>query len=112
MIASPVLTRRKVCSFIDHIKGVQEKGVRVTVLTLAAGRYRKNLAASAERSAAMLRESGIYVKPQDAMHDRFAVIDGKIVWYGSMNLLAGEKTDDNIMRVADTEIAQELIERY
>lgn len=112
VIASPVLTRRKVCSFIDHIKGVQEKGVRVTVLTLAAGRYRKNLAASAERSAAMLRESGIYVKPQDAMHDRFAVIDGKIVWYGSMNLLAGEKTDDNIMRVADMEIAQDLIEKY
>ena len=60
----------------------------------------------------MLRESGIYVKPQDAMHDRFAVIDGKIVWYGSINLLASEKIDDNIMRVSDMEIAQELIERY
>ena len=112
VIASPVLNRRKVCSFIDHVKDVQEKGVRVTVLTLAVGRYRKNSTSSAERSAGMLREAGIYVKLQDSMHDRFAVIDGKIVWYGSINLLASEKTDDNIMRVSDMEIAQELIERY
>ena len=111
VIASPVLTRRKVCSFIDHVKDVQEKGVRVTVLTLAAGRYRKNSVSFAERLADMLREAGIYVKLQDSMHDRFAVIDGKIVWYGSMNLLASEKIDDNIMRVSDTEIAQELIRK-
>ena len=112
VIASPVLNRRKVCSFIDHVKDVQEKGVKVTVLTLAVGRYRKNSTSSAERSAGMLREAGIYVKLQDSMHDRFAVIDGKIVWYGSINLLASEKIDDNIMRVSDMEIAQELIERY
>ena len=112
VIASPVLTRRKVCSFIDHVKDVQEKGARVTVLTLAAGGYRKNSVSSAERLIDMLREAGIYVKQQDSMHDRFAVIDGKIVWYGSMNLLAGEKADDNIMRVEEIEIAQELIEKY
>ena len=112
VIASPVLNRRKVCSFIDHVKDVQEKGVRITVLTLAAGGYRKNSVSSAERSAGMLREAGIYVKLQDSMHDRFAVIDGKIVWYGSMDLLASEKADDNIMRVSDMEIAQELIEKY
>ena len=29
VIASPVLTRRKVCSFIDHIKGLQEKKLTI-----------------------------------------------------------------------------------
>ena len=111
VIASPVLNRRKVCSFISHVKDVQEKGARITVLTLAHRRYCNKSVSSVGRLTDMLREAGIYVKLQDSMHDRFAVIDGKIVWYGSMNLLASEKIDDNIMRVLDTEIAQELIRR-
>ena len=37
-------------------------------------------------------------------------MDQKIVWYGSMNLLSGEKEDDNLMCVVSNEIAQELME--
>lgn len=42
------------------------------------------------------------------MHEHYAIIDGEIVWYGSMNLLSGEKEDDNLMRVESKDIAQEL----
>lgn len=44
------------------------------------------------------------------MHEHYAVIDEEIVWYGSMNLLSGEKEDDNLMRVLSKDIAQELME--
>ena len=44
------------------------------------------------------------------MHEHYAIIDGEIVWYGSMNLLSGEKVDDNLMRVVNREIEQELME--
>lgn len=43
------------------------------------------------------------------MHEYYAIIDGEIVWYGSMNLLSGEKVDDNLMRVVSREIEQELM---
>lgn len=36
--------------------------------------------------------------------------DEDIVWYGSMNLLSGEKEGDNLMRVVSREIALELME--
>ena len=42
--------------------------------------------------------------------ERFAVIDKQIVWYGSVNLLSKEDTEDNIMRVCDAEIAGEALE--
>jgi hypothetical protein len=42
--------------------------------------------------------------------EHFAVIDRKIVWYGSMNLLSKEDADDNLMRVSSKEIAAELLE--
>ena len=44
------------------------------------------------------------------MHEHFAVIDKKIVWYGSVNLLSNAKEEDNLMRVKSKEIAQELLE--
>ena len=42
-------------------------------------------------------------KPQRA---RFTSIKG----YGSMNLLSNEKPDDNLIRLPDEQIAQELLE--
>jgi len=44
------------------------------------------------------------------MHEHYAIIDEEIVWYGSMNLLSGEKEDDNLMRVVSKEIVLELME--
>ena len=41
--------------------------------------------------------------------ERFAVIDKQIVWYGSVNLLFKEDTEDNIMRLCDAEIAGEAL---
>ena len=53
---------------------------------------------------------GIKVMQKPIMHEHYAIIDGEIVWYGSMNLLSGEKVDDNLMRVVNREIEQELME--
>ena len=55
-------------------------------------------------------EVGIKVRQEPIMHEHYAIIDEEIVWYGSMNLLSGEKEDDNLMRVVSKEIAQEIME--
>ena len=57
-----------------------------------------------------LKMAGIYVKETTDMHEHFAVFDKEIIWYGSMNLLSGEKADDSMMRVESKEIADELLE--
>ena len=37
------------------------------------------------------------------------MIDEKIVWYGSMNLLSRDDVEDNIMRLESREVAEELL---
>lgn len=44
------------------------------------------------------------------MHEHFAVIDRKIVWYGSVNLLSNAREEDNLMRVKRRGIGQEFME--
>ena len=50
------------------------------------------------------------MKLADDFCERFAVIDQKIVWYGSMNLLANSRLEDCLMRVISGQIAAELME--
>ena len=65
-----------------------------------------------EELVQILRSSGIEVKTQDNCKEHFAVIDGSIVWYGSMNFLSREREDDNLMRIESKSIAQEVLLRY
>ncbi|OGO78109.1 MAG: hypothetical protein A2Y23_07915 [Clostridiales bacterium GWB2_37_7] len=43
------------------------------------------------------------------IHQKFAIIDQRIVWYGSINLLSSGSSEESIMRMDSINIANELI---
>jgi hypothetical protein len=47
---------------------------------------------------------------QNKCHERYAVIDQSLVWYGSLNLLSRGREEDSLMRIDCLEIAAELLE--
>jgi len=110
IISSPGINEKKVKRIIELIRGRQESGVSVTVVTLRAESYPENRVEKTDQLIKLLLEVGIKVNQVLLMHEHYAIIDQEIVWYGSMNLLSGEKDDDNLMRVVSKEIAQELME--
>ena len=57
-----------------------------------------------------MRQAGFFMKTVENSCENFAVIDQEIVWYGNIHLLGKEKIEDNIMRVKDKKIADELLE--
>jgi hypothetical protein len=110
IISSPGINEKKVKRIIELIREKQEVGVSVTIITLKAESYPENRVEKTRQLLNQLIASGIKVNPMSMMHEHYAIIDQEIVWYGSMNLLSGEKEDDNLMRVVSAEIAQELME--
>jgi len=42
-------------------------------------------------------------------HQKFAVIDQSVVWYGNINLLGYGTAEESIMRLEQWEIAEELL---
>lgn len=56
-----------------------------------------------------LRSSGVAVVFKSNIHQKFAVMDEKIVWYGSINLLSFGSAEESIMRLESSNIANELI---
>lgn len=43
------------------------------------------------------------------IHQKFAIFDQKIVWYGSINLLSFGRSEESIMRLENPSIADELL---
>lgn len=56
-----------------------------------------------------LRDAGATVILKERIHQKFAVIDRRVVWYGSINLLSYGKSEESMMRFENREIAEELL---
>ena len=112
IISSPGLGTSKVWQFLRHLPMIQERGVKVIVITMSPSSYPEDAIKHQEELVQTLRLSGVVVKTQNNCKEHFAVIDDSIVWYGSMNFLSRERDDDNIMRIESKSIAQELLLRY
>lgn len=110
VISSPSFSYKKVKSFLNDVKSLQGRGVRITILTWDPDVYKYGDTTHKIELIHMLEDAGIEVVLKDENCLHFAVVDHSIVWYGSMNLLGKEDIEDNIMRVDSLEIAEELLE--
>ncbi len=61
-------------------------------------------------SVGMLREMQVNVLFREGIHQKYAVMDGSVVWYGSINLLSFGASQESIMRLVSSSIAGALQE--
>ena len=106
VLSSPGLSIGKARTLVELMTDRLTAGVRLTILTLPPESYSEK----ARDVIGMLRESGIQVRTSAGCRKHFAVIDGTLVWYGSMNLLSRDREEDSMMRLTSPSIAAELLE--
>ena len=109
IIASPGLNRERVLWLLDLLPVMYERNVRVSVYTLAAKQYPETQQEAAASLIQMLKDHGIWAAESPQLHEHFAVIDRRIVWYGSANLLSRPREEDDMIRLPDTEVAEMLL---
>jgi phosphatidylserine/phosphatidylglycerophosphate/cardiolipin synthase-like enzyme len=59
----------------------------------------------------LLKRNGINLIFRTNIHQKFSIIDQRIVWYGSINFLSFGTAQESIMRIESSNIAIELIKR-
>ena len=57
-----------------------------------------------------MRSNGFEMNLVEDCCQHYCIVDREVVWYGSMNFLGKEDSEDNLMRVCSQEIAAELQE--
>jgi len=73
---------------LPHLKAALARGVSVVVVTRATNAYKDKVRPALEEILASLENTSVRLLLKANIHQKFAVIDQKIVWCGSINLSA------------------------
>ncbi len=109
VIVSPFVTRRRALQMLSTLETALAKRVSVVVVTRPTMAYKEKDRPALEKTLASLQVSGVRLLCRANIHQKFAVTDQKIVWYGSLNLLSYGSAQESLMRLRSPNIAQELL---
>ncbi|WP_329329067.1 AAA domain-containing protein [Streptomyces luteogriseus] len=99
---SPFLDRQPVRTWSAHLAKRVVDDVQVTVRTRDP--QEQTTDAAAERVQELvdeLRSVGCLVEFRERMHEKVLILDGSVLWHGSLNLLANKGPTDLMMRLTD-----------
>jgi type I site-specific restriction-modification system R (restriction) subunit len=109
LIVSPFVTKRRTLQMIQNLKIALINGVKVVVVTRPSEDFKEKDLTSWQTTIDLIKSSGVAVVFKSNIHQKFAVVDQKVSWYGSINLLSFGSAEESIMRLESSNIANELI---
>ncbi len=109
LIVSPFVTKRRVMQTLSFLSAALNRNVKTVVVTRPISDFKEKDQAALEETLALLTDAGIRLLFRSNIHQKFAIIDQKIVWYGSINLLGFGRAEESIMRLENASIADELL---
>lgn len=107
-IVSPFVTKKRTIQMSGDLQRSVQNGVAVTIVTRPSEDYKPIDMNSWNDSVAILKNTGATLILKPKIHQKFAIIDQKIVWYGSINLLSFGTSEESIMRIVNGNVAYEL----
>ncbi len=111
IIESPYITLKRLKTFMPVFTKLMTKGVRVYVITKDPSEHSNILSMQAEAGIQYFEELGIQVLLMKGGHHRkLALIDRKISWEGSLNILSQFQSREFMRRIESRELAKELFE--
>lgn len=109
LIVSLFVTNKRASQMMQYLEIALENKVKVIVVTRPVEDFRDRNMTSLKDSLDLLKNAGVSLVFKSYIHQKFAVMDQKIVWYGSINLLSFGSAEESIMRLESVNIANELI---
>jgi superfamily II DNA or RNA helicase len=109
LIVSPFVRKRRTLKMIQQLKTALDKNIRVIVVTRPMEVLKCEDRRALQGAVDLLQNSGVSLVFKSNIHQKFAAMDQKMVWYGSINLLSYGSAQESIMRIESSNIANELI---
>lgn len=106
IICAPYLSKTEVMDFSCSASKKISEGVKICVLTKKEEDEQK--AKKAETLTSILQNAGVQIVFTQTKGQKLAVIDEKILWYGSINFLGFTEKDECSMRINDSALASKI----
>lgn len=108
VIVSPYAQIRCVRWLEDALRYATRQFVEVTIYTRPAASFSGRASLTANAAGEELKSLGATTHYRESIHQKYAVIDESIVWYGSINLLSFGASQESIMRLCSGSVARAL----
>jgi len=112
VIMSPFVAMQRTGRLQNCFKTLLDRGVKIRLFTRPPSEQVGGLKEKAEKAIGLLQEMGIQVIQLSKMHQKIAVIDRKITWEGSLNILSHHTSQEHMRRFAGPKTAEQLISYY
>ena len=106
LIASPFLRKKRIDTILEWLKEPMQAGISITVITRSAELYKEP--EQIKECIEYLRQRSVAVVHKPAIHQKFILIDNRLVWYGNLNLLSYGNSEESIMRLESRELVRAL----
>jgi superfamily II DNA or RNA helicase len=105
LIVSPFLRKKRIQTILEWLKEPIRQGILITVITRPPESYKDS---KLIQECIALLQSAVSVIIKSNIHQKYIIIDNRLVWYGSINLLSFGSSEESIMRLESKELAEEL----
>lgn len=109
VVVSPYVTKKRLSQMLSILMIGINNGAKLTVITRPETDYKERDRHTFKNMISSIKNTGASIIFKSKIHQKFAVIDQRIVWYGSINLLSFGNSEESIMRLDSLNIANELI---
>ena len=97
VLSSPKLYNAERNSLVEHLMDWSSQGIEILILTQATN-----------EQAEYLQRKGLSVKIIPTLSLCTTIIDKSVVWYGAINALGYTSEEENVIKVTDNNLADEL----
>ena len=108
VIVSPFIKSGRVHWLLNTMRE-NSHPLKTTVITRPSDAFQGKSSTDVFEAINCLSENNVEVVCKNAIHQKFAIIDQKIVWYGSINLLSFGSSQESIIRIVTGTVAETLL---
>lgn len=110
IIESPFLTYKRALEFSPVFIKLVKKGVKIIVTTRYPEEHSGNLRVQADITIPYLARLGVEVRLlPNRLHRKLAIIDRKILWEGSLNILSQNRSSEIMRRIDSRKSASQML---
>ena len=109
-IVSPFVRKKRSMQMMHQLKTLISNNVRVVVVTRPPEEYKPADQNALREILGLFKTNGMHVVLKPNIHQKFSIMDQKIVWYGSINYLSYGNAEESVMRIESAHIANALLE--
>ncbi|MFW9941601.1 MAG: AAA domain-containing protein [Candidatus Thorarchaeota archaeon] len=112
IIFCPFLASGRVGKLSNIFKYLITKSKRIFIITLPPNQQPKIFKQDINSVIRHLKSIGVTVKFRERMHEKIAIIDRRIKWFGSLNILSHNDRKEYMERFVGEHLAKEIFDKF